>query len=114
MGSVSSVNPGVSDLLQTLSSLNSPVLSSSTVESALENAPTTDIVQLSIEAAQLQNVDTLFGISAASTTASSTTSPAGQLSDYQNALQSSEAQALLGAATTTGLTGTGSILNLTA
>jgi hypothetical protein len=63
MGSVSSLNPGVADLLQTLSNMNSPVLSSPAAVSALEKAPTTDIVQLSQSASQLENVDTLFGIS---------------------------------------------------
>ena len=60
--STTSVNPGVSDLLQTLSSLNSPVLSSSKVVAALENAPAADIVKLSEAAAQLQNVQTMFGM----------------------------------------------------
>jgi len=62
MGSVSSLNPGVADLLQTLSNVNSPVLSSPAVMSALENAPTSDIVQLSQSATQLENVDMLFGL----------------------------------------------------
>jgi hypothetical protein len=62
MGSVSSLNPGAADLLQTLSNVNSPVLSSPAAVSALEKAPTTDIVQLSQSASQLENVDTLFGI----------------------------------------------------
>jgi hypothetical protein len=62
MGSVSSVNPGVTDLLQTLSSLNLPLLSSAGVTSALENAPTADIVQMSMAAAELENVDAMFGI----------------------------------------------------
>jgi len=62
MGSVSSLNPGVADLLQTLSNVNSPVLSSPAVVSALENAPTSDIVQLSQSASQLENMDMLFGL----------------------------------------------------
>ena len=67
MGSVSSsLNPGVADLLQTLANVNSPVLSSPAVVSALEKAPASDIVQLSAEATQLQNMDALFGLSAAS------------------------------------------------
>jgi phage tail protein X len=63
MSAVASVNPGLADLLQTLSSLNSPVLSSSRVTSALEKAPAADIVQLSIAATQLEGVDAMFGIS---------------------------------------------------
>jgi len=118
MGDVSSVNPGVTDLLQTLSNLNSPVLSSPAVTSALESAPTTDIVQLSMAATQLEGIDTMFGISngsntgassilasledlpagsaPAASTALSTASPADQLADYQAALQATETQGLFG------------------
>jgi hypothetical protein len=73
MGSVSSVNPGVADLLQTLSSLNLPLLSSSAVTSALQKAPTADIVQLSAAANQLENVDAIFGISGGSNAGTSST-----------------------------------------
>jgi len=73
MGSVSSLNPGVANLLQTLSNVNSPVLSSPAVTSALENAPTTDIVQLSQLATQLENVDMLFGIPNSSADSSTAT-----------------------------------------
>jgi hypothetical protein len=62
MGSVSPVNPGVADLLQTLTDLNSPVMSSPAAVSALEKAPPSDIVQLSDSAAQLEGVDELFGV----------------------------------------------------
>jgi hypothetical protein len=62
MGSTS-INPAVSDLLQTLSNLNSPALSSPAVVSALEKAPPSDIVQLSAEATELAGVDAMFGIS---------------------------------------------------
>lgn len=63
--SSTAVNPGVSDLLQTLSTLNSPVLSSPKVVTALENAPAADIVKLSTEATQLENVETMFGMTSA-------------------------------------------------
>jgi len=67
MGSVSSsLNPGVANLLQTLSNVNSPVLNSQAAVSALDKAPAADIVQLSEEATQLANVDALFGISSPS------------------------------------------------
>jgi hypothetical protein len=73
MGSVSSsLNPGVSNLLQTLTNVNSPILNSQTAISAIESAPASDIVQLSAEATQLEGVDALFGISTPST--SNTTS----------------------------------------
>jgi hypothetical protein len=83
MGSVSAVNPGVADLLQALSSLNSPALSSPGVTSALENAPATDIVQLSMAAIQLEGVDTMFGISNSSSTGAS--SAAANLGDLLTA-----------------------------
>ncbi len=63
MGSVSSsLNPGLADLFQTLSNIDSPLLPSPAVTSALENASPTDIVQLSLAADQLQNVDAMFGM----------------------------------------------------
>jgi len=72
VGSVSSsLNLGVADLLQTLTNVSSPIASSSAVVSALEKAPASDIVQLSVEATQLEGVDALFGMS--SPTASSAT-----------------------------------------
>jgi len=66
MGSVSSINPGLADLFQTLSNVNSPVLSSPAAVSALEKASPADIAQLSIEASQLEGMDALFGVSASS------------------------------------------------
>jgi hypothetical protein len=83
MGSVSSLNPGVADLLQTLSNVNSPVLSSPATVSALENAPTSDIVQLSQSAVQLENVDMLFGIPS-----SAAASPSATLSSLLANLES--------------------------
>lgn len=65
MSSIASVNPGVSDLLQTLagsgSTPASSVLSSPAVESALQHAPSGDIAHLSAEALQLQEANGLFG-----------------------------------------------------
>ena len=65
MASVTSVNPGVSDLLQTLSSVGSTslssALSSSKVQSALQTASPGDLVQLSQAALQLQQAVGLFG-----------------------------------------------------
>jgi hypothetical protein len=55
------LNPGVANLLQTLTNVNSPIVSSPTLVSALEKAPPSDIVQLSAAATQLQNVSSLFG-----------------------------------------------------
>src|SRR5579863_5456110 len=66
MGSTSAINsvalnPGVANLLNTLSNAQSPITSSPTLVSALEKAPPSDIVQLSEAATQLQNVNALFG-----------------------------------------------------
>lgn len=122
MGSVSSLNPGVANLLQTLSNVNSPVLSSPAVVTAIENAPASDIVQMSESATELENVDTLFGISNSSgegsaaslsslfadlessqapagtsaAAASSTTSQTQELASYQAALQAADTQELFG------------------
>ena len=121
MSTVSSVNPGVADVLQTLSNLNSPIASSQSVVNALEKASPADIVQLSNAATQLQNVDVLFGVPAptstsntdinnllstvlnpsgtttsASTPSTSTPGTADQLLSSQAALQSSEMDDLLG------------------
>ena len=86
MSSVSSVNPGVADLLKSLTAINSPVLNSQKAMSALESAPTSDIVQLSSEANQLANIDTLFGLSSSST--SSTSSSSSSMSGVLQALES--------------------------
>ena len=71
MGTVSSTNTAVSNLLQNLSAVNCPVLSSPSVVSALEKAPPSDIVQLSTAALQLQGVDAMFGLPQTSDTSSS-------------------------------------------
>lgn len=129
MGSVSSLNPGIADLLQTLTNLNSPVMSSKAAVSALESAPPADIVQLSVAATQLQSVDAMFGISTSPTTDMSSTlaslegsatgssgtaassvlstaSPADQLANYEQTLQAQVTQGLFGAGTTASLSGT--------
>jgi len=64
MSSVSSTNPVLNSLLQTLSSMNSPVMASPKAVAALEKASGADIATLSDEAMQLQNVDLIFGAAA--------------------------------------------------
>jgi len=133
MGSISSTNPastgtsstnnGLSDLMQTLTNENSPLLSTLSapnIQSALEKAPASDIVEISEQAQQLQSVDALFGISntastsndslfsaladigsSESSTASGSSSTTGssladQLAAYQGNMQTQEAQTLLG------------------
>jgi len=70
MSSVSAINPAVANLLQTLSKVNSPALSSSTVVSALENASPGDLVPLDAAANQLNAVDELLGSTAGSSSSS--------------------------------------------
>jgi hypothetical protein len=90
MGSVSSPNPGVADLLQIFSNAGSPtlssVLSSPQVQSALQKAPPADLVQLSDQALQLQEVNGLFGSSNPSQTAGlfSTASPSSSSAALDN------------------------------
>src|SRR5208282_6813047 len=100
-----------------LTSASSPLaseLSSPAMQAALAKAPAGDIVQLSNEALQLQEMSTLFGnpsqtassvdpssILAAlypSPSAPSTASAplANQVASYQNALQSEQVQTLFG------------------
>jgi hypothetical protein len=121
MGSVSSVSPGIADLLQTLTNLNSPVMNSKSAVSALEKAPAADIVQLSVAASQLEGVDAMFGISSSSntgasgilsalegsTTSSTGTAAASVLSTASPADQAANAQAALQSEFTQGLFGTG-------
>lgn len=63
MGSIAQANPGVTDVLQLLSGSASvsSALSSPAVQSALKDASPQDIVHLSAEALQLQDVGSLFG-----------------------------------------------------
>jgi hypothetical protein len=132
MGTIASTNPastgagstnnGLSDLLQTLTNENSPLLStlsSPSIQSALENAPPSDIVEISDQAQQLQSMDALFGISSSSENSSTSlfsalateessggssaasslntgSSLADQLAAYQGNMQTQEAQTLLG------------------
>ena len=128
MGSVStSANLGVTDLLQTLSNLNSPVVSSKTAVSALESASPADLVQLSSAAIELSNVDAMFGISTSSSSGTSnlltsledqgattgstastlltSASPAAQNANYQSAIQAEVTNGLFGTSTTNALSG---------
>ena len=111
MGSVSSsLNPAVADLFQKLSDVDSPVLKSPAAMSALEKAPTADIVQLSAAASQLANVNALFGIPASTDSGSNTIlqtlenegatlTPAEQAAEEQAAAQSMLTQGLFGTGT---------------
>jgi hypothetical protein len=136
LGSVSSVSPGMADLMQTLFGANSPLSSSPAMMTALENAPPQDVVALSVATVEMEGVDELFGESSSTTdmssifgnsdsldqellsgladptgnstssTSSNTTSLADPLTSYQAALQSAETTALLGTSRS-GSTGSG-------
>jgi hypothetical protein len=126
--STSTSNNGLSNLLQTLTNENSPLLStlsSPNIQSALEKAPTADIVEISDQAQQLQLTDALFGetstastptdslFSALASVGSSTTSSASgsslntgsalsdQLAAYQSNMQTQETQSLFDITPTT-------------
>jgi hypothetical protein len=122
MGSVSSSNPAITNLLQTISSAQSPVLSSPAVISSLENAPPADIIQISTAATEMAGIDAEFGITPtptdtedtdlnsvlsdlapSQTTGSTQATTAQQLNTYQSAVQEADTQAILGTGTTTGL-----------
>jgi hypothetical protein len=102
MGSANSVNPGVADVLQILSGAGSAslssVLSSSSVQAALENASPGDIVQLSQQALQLQEAGLLFG----SPGASQTVADFSNAATAATAAASEEVSALFGPSTGTG------------
>jgi len=91
MGSVAgAANPGLTYLTQLLSSSGSPLLSagvtSSQVQSALASASPSDVAELSEQAMQLQNVETLFG---AIDGLETTTTPASLLDSIVGSLSSS-------------------------
>jgi hypothetical protein len=119
MGTVSSSNPGLANLLQTLANLDSPLLSSPSAVSAIEDSSPADIVNLSAQATQLQEVQAIFGspettpsdlingtntftaLEDALTTptlsglSAATPIPTSQLPAYQSSVQAAEADALL-------------------
>jgi len=85
MASIAPVNPGVTDVLQLLSGAGSAsvssALSSTAVQSALQNASPSDLVQLSAAALQLQDVSDLFGSSGSSTATAAASSESQLISD---------------------------------
>jgi hypothetical protein len=123
MGSVASSGFSVANLLQSLTSGSpqvSSALSSSTVQTELQSASTSDLIELSGQAVQLQEADQLFAdsssasgtstaptipsalnplsslLSSTGSTSPSTAPLADQLAGYQSDLQSQEMQSLFG------------------
>ncbi|HTS47505.1 MAG TPA: hypothetical protein VMH05_06150 [Bryobacteraceae bacterium] len=77
MGSISSANPSLTSLLQTLSSIDTSLVSSPSVaaalQGALQKASPADVVQLSAAANQLENVGLMFGQATGPSDSSDTT-----------------------------------------
>jgi hypothetical protein len=118
MGSVASTGFSLSNLLQGITSGSpqlSATLSSSTVQSALQDAPSSDLVELSSQALQLQEAHLLFSDSSTadatptipaeldplssvpSSSSSGSTAPlSDQLAGYQSDLKSQEMESLFG------------------
>jgi hypothetical protein len=108
MSSVAAPNPGIASLLQFLAGAESPlvssVTSSSPVQSALENASPADLIQLSAQALQFQQVEGLFSttssadpeLPAPSASAASESFSPSQLASYQGQTQLEQVQTLLG------------------
>jgi hypothetical protein len=61
LGTTPSVNAGLANLLQTLTNIGSPLASSPTIVAALQKASPGDIVQLSNEATQTEELNAIFG-----------------------------------------------------
>src|SRR5580692_1236108 len=78
MSAVTSVNPGIADLSQLLSSTGSASISSAlstpSVQSALQNASPVDVATLSQEAVELQEANGLFGSPGSTQTAATPSS----------------------------------------
>jgi hypothetical protein len=75
VASAASTNPGLTNLLQSLTQIGSPLASSPQVVAALQKSSPADIAQLSEEAIQLQGVDSLFGSIDGNSIDSSSTDP---------------------------------------
>ena len=115
MGTTSSMNPGLANLLQNLSNVGSPLLSSPKAMAALQKASPGDIVELSAEATQLEGLNAILGQPDTSGTAGLSTSdsllsalyqapggttPADPLASLEQALADASASSTAGGSTT--------------
>jgi hypothetical protein len=66
----SATNPGIAELLQTLSNSGNSILSSPAITAALQNAPPQDVAELSTAAVQMQGMSELFGMTSGTSAAS--------------------------------------------
>jgi hypothetical protein len=110
MGAISSASTGIANLMQTLTNVGSSLVSTpsatANLQSALQNASTSDIVQLSDAALKLQATDEMFGVtpssssdnllSALETSAAAGSSASTELSAAESQLQQDQNAALLG------------------
>ncbi len=126
MGTTSSANLGIANLLQNLTNVGSPLASSPTAVAALEKASPSDIVQLSAEASQLQGLEVLFGQTNTNNTATANQSAADSIlaalypnssansstTDPLESLDQAVANASAGATSTTGSSSTASTTSL--
>jgi hypothetical protein len=101
MSSVPAANPGVTNVLQFLSSAASPLVSSltssATVQSALENASPADLIQLSAQALKFQEAEGLFSPSTtAAPSADLSSFTPSQLASYQSQTALAREETLLG------------------
>lgn len=120
--SATSLSPLLTNVLQTLTAVGSPIASSQQAITALENAPASDIVKLSNEASQLQGLQVLFGdssnsgISSSDSLLSTLYGSDGTLSSTSSANSSSEAllSALYGVNDTSSSDSTSSLSDLNA
>jgi hypothetical protein len=96
MGSLTTNGFSVANLVQNLTGAGSPqlaaTLSSPAVQTALQNAPTSDLVDLSSQALKLQETNTLFGNESGADTADTATL-ASMLYPLSSLLASAEANA---------------------
>ncbi|MGD1070973.1 MAG: hypothetical protein ABSB15_12600 [Bryobacteraceae bacterium] len=97
-------NSGIASLIEFLSGAGSPliasVVSSSTVQSAIENASPADLIQLSSQALQYQQAEGLFSTASSADPVTPTPSAGSfspsQLASYQSQAQLEQVQTLLG------------------
>jgi hypothetical protein len=119
MSTTASINPALANLLQTLSKVGSPLLSSPQAMTALQKASPGDIVQISDEATQLEAINAMLGGSDTATSGLSTSDPllsslyqpasstgsTDPLVGLEQALASASANSTGGQSSTTGSTG---------
>jgi hypothetical protein len=97
MGSITTNGFSVANLVQNLTGAGSPqlaaTLSSPAVQTAIQNAPASDLVDLSSQALKLQETDQLFGDGSATPSAADTATLASTLYPLSTLLAAADAAA---------------------